>query len=318
LISGFSYPGVVAHVGIIDIETGTVNKITDIKGPNIFPVTSTAYDQQSETFFFTEDNGSYRELMSVNLDSNEKRLPLKDARIGDIAFNRNDKSIWGLRHLNGFVSLVRVPFPYDSWNEIHIWAYGEVPYELDVSADGALVSMSKADVDGTQYLQVFKINDLIAGKAEPLTQFDFGTAVPEGFVFSPEGKYLFGSSFYTGVSNIFRFEWGTGGLEAVSNAETGFFRPIPKKDGSLIVYEYTGQGFIPTVISPEPLEDVSAIVFLGNEIAKKHPVVRDWSVVKSLKELKPPEQITTKTKYRPARELGLNAMYPVIEGYRED
>ncbi|MFP6802402.1 MAG: hypothetical protein VCA12_04585 [Pseudomonadales bacterium] len=318
LISGFRYPGVVAHVGIIDIGTGTINKITDIKGPNIFPVTSTAYDQESETFFFTEDNGSYRELMSVNLDSREKRLLLKDARIGDIAFNRNDKSIWGLRHLNGFVSLVRVPFPYDNWNEIHTWAYGEVPYELDVSADGALVSMSKADVDGTQYLQIFKTNDLIAGKAEPLSQFDFGTAVPEGFVFSPEGKYLFGSSFYTGVSNIFRFEWGTGELEAVSNAETGFFRPIPKKDGSLIVYEYTGQGFIPTVINPEPLEDVSAIVFLGNEIAKKHPVVRDWSVVKSLKESKPPEQTTTKTKYRPARELGLNAMYPVIEGYRDD
>jgi hypothetical protein len=51
LISGFRYPGVVAHVGIIDIGTGTINKITDIKGPNIFPVTSTAYDQESETFF---------------------------------------------------------------------------------------------------------------------------------------------------------------------------------------------------------------------------------------------------------------------------
>ena len=29
-------------------------------------------------------------------------------------------------------------------------------------------------------------------------------------------------------------------LEAVSNAETGFFRPIPRADGSLIVFEYTG------------------------------------------------------------------------------
>jgi hypothetical protein len=28
-------------------------------------------------------------------------------------------------------------------------------------------------------------------------------------------------------------------LEAVSNTDTGFFRPIPREDGSLIVYEYT-------------------------------------------------------------------------------
>ena len=80
----------------------------------------------------------------------------------------------------------------------------------------------------------------MAGKVEPMAQSDFGQAIPEGFVFTRDGRYLYGSSYFTGVSNIFRFEPATGELEAVSNAETGFFRPIPMADGTLIVQEYIG------------------------------------------------------------------------------
>ncbi len=54
-----------------------------------------------------------------------------------------------------------------------------------------------------------------------------GASVPEGFVFSPDGRYLYGSSYYTGVSNIYRYELATEKIEAISNAEIGFFRPLP-------------------------------------------------------------------------------------------
>ena len=49
-----------------------------------------------------------------------------------------------------------------------------------------------------------------------MLQFDFGSFVPEGFVFSPDGRFLYGSSYYTGISNIFRYEIATGDIEAVS------------------------------------------------------------------------------------------------------
>ncbi|HJL60980.1 MAG TPA: hypothetical protein QF517_03415 [Pseudomonadales bacterium] len=317
LIGAFRYPGVVAHIGTIDVDTGELKRITDIKGPRSFTVTSPAYDSANNRLFYTADNKSYRDLMSVNLASGEEELLIRDARIGDIVFNEIDRSLWGLRHLNGYVSLVRIPHPYDDWNELHTWSYGEVPYEMDISPDGGLLSTSKAEIDGTQHLQVYKTEELLAGKIEPVAQFDFGPTVPEGFVFSPDGKYLFGSSFYTGVSNIFRFEWATGELEAVSNAETGFFKPIPRSDGTLIVFEYTGQGFIPAVIDPVVLDDLSAITFLGNEIVKKHPVVKDWSVIKSFRST-PENPVAGESKYRPAKELALHSAYPVLEGYRDD
>ena len=86
------------------------------------------------------------------------------------------------------------------------------------------------------------------------------------------------SSYYTGVSNIFRYELATQKVEAVSNASTGFFRPIPRADGKLMVYEYAGRGFTPVVIDPVPLQDLGAIKFLGAEIAAKHPIVKQWAV----------------------------------------
>jgi len=317
LIGAFQYPGVVAYAGAVSLTDGGIRKLVDIKGPQKFRVASTAFDPATRTLFYTADNyDSWRDLMAVDVDSGHARMLLRDARIGDICFDESDRSLWGLRTLNGYVTLVRIPFPYTDWTQVHTWPYGDVPFELDVSADGSLLSMSIGRIDGTQFLNVFRSEDLEAGKVEPIARFDFGQAIPEGFVFTRDGRYLYGSSYFTGVSNIFRYELATGALEAVSNAETGFFRPIPMADGSLIVQEYTGDGFAPMFIAPEPLEDVSAITFLGAQIAKKHPVVRDWVVgPPSDVDLEP--MITRRGKYRPIHELGYGDGYPIIEGYRD-
>ncbi len=72
--------------------------------------------------------------MAVDLKTGKKRMLIKDARVGDLAFNAADGSVWGLRHLNGYVSLVRIPPPYKEWNQLHTWPYGDVAYEMDISA----------------------------------------------------------------------------------------------------------------------------------------------------------------------------------------
>ncbi len=317
LIGAFQYPGVVAHAGEVSLKDGSIRKLVDMKGPMKFRVASTAFDAGTRTLYYTDDNyDSWRDLMAVDVDSGHSRMLLRDARIGDLAFDESDRSLWGLRTLNGYVTLVRIPSPYTGWNQVHTWPYGEVPFELDVSADGSMLSMSVGQIDGSQSLRVFRRADLEAGKVEPIAQFDFGKAIPEGFVFTPDGRYLYGSSYFTGVSNIFRYELATGELEAVSNSETGFFRPIPMADGTLIVQEYTGDGFAPVIIDPKPLEDVSAITFLGAQIAKKHPVVREW-VVGPPSEVDLEPMITRRGKYRPMRELEYAGGFPIIEGYRD-
>ena len=316
LIGAFRYPGVVGHVGMMSLDDGSVERLHDIKGPMLYRVTSTAFDPQSRTLFYTEDNYDFRDVVAMDIETGKKRMLLKDARIGDLVFDHSDRSLWGLRHLDGYVTLVHIPYPYEEWNQVYTWPYGQILYELDVSHDGQLLSASMGEVTGSQYLRIFRIQDLLNQQAEAMAEFHFGTAVPEGFVFTADDRYLFGSSYYTGVSNIFRYEIETGDIEAVSNAETGFFRPLPLDDGSLLVYEFTGQGFVPAIIDPEPLEDLSAINLLGSEIANKHPVVRDWAVG-SPRKVQLDDLVTNRGKYVPHKEMELSSGYPIIEGYRD-
>ena len=315
LYGGFRYPGVVEHIGALDTRDGSVRRLVDIKGAMLYRVTSLAYDPDSKTAFYTNDDNALRDIMSLDVTSGEEKLLLKDARIGEIVFNRVDRSLLGIRHLNGLATLVRIPYPYAEWNQVHTFAYGVVPYDLDISPDGRLLSASTSETNGDQFLRVWELDKVRAGNLVPLSEHRFGQSVPESFVFSPDGRYLYGSSYYTGVSNIFRYEVATGEIEAVSNAESGFFRPVPLADGKLVVFNYTGDGFVPAVIDPRPVKDVSAIKFLGAEVAAKHPVVTTWQVP-SPSTVEYEGLIIKEGAYVPQRNLELRNAYPVLQGYK--
>jgi hypothetical protein len=316
LYAAVRYPGIVAHIASLSLDDGSAERLEDIKGAMLYSVTSLAFDQKSKTLFYTTDNTNYRDLNALDINTGKSSVLLRDARIGNLAFNPFDKSIWGVRHLNGIATLVRIPHPYKDWNQIQSLPYGELYYDLDISPDGKFLSTSFGEINGDQSLRVLEIAALLEGDVEPVASFDFGTAIPEGFVFSPDGQYLFGSSYYTGVSNIFRYEISTGTLEAVSNAETGFFRPLPREDGSLIVFQYTGQGFVPAIIDPVPLDDVGSTTFLGHRVVEKHPQLKQWQV-SSPANVKLDEVITHEGTYSPRKNLGFESMYPIMEGYKD-
>jgi hypothetical protein len=315
IYAALKYPGVVDHIGALDTRDGSVRRLADIKRALLYTVTSLAHDPGSGTIFYVNDNTAYRDLMALDLKTGEERMLLEDARIGELAFNAADRSLWGVRHANGLAALVRIPYPYTQWTQIHLFEYDQVPYDLDISPDGRRLSASMSEVDGDQYVRVWEIADILAGNAKPISQFRFGQSVPESFVFSRDGRFLYGSSYYTGASNIFRYEVATGALEAVSNAETGFFRPLPLADGRLLVLAYTAEGFVPATIEANVVKDVSAIRFLGAEVAEKHPVVKTWQVP-------PPgnedyeKEVIAKGPYVPLRSVTLDNAFPVLQGYK--
>jgi len=316
LYAAFRYQGAVAHVGAMSMLDGGIRRLDDVKGPMLYRVTSLAHDPDSNTLFYTADNYAFRDLMAIDLETGETEMLLEDARIGELVFNRQDKSIWGVRHLHGLASLVRIPYPYEEYDVVQTFPYGTSLYDMDISSDGRLLSSSFGDVSGQQNLRVFELQSLIDGEAEPVKTFDLGQAIPEGFVFSPDNRFLFGSSYYTGVSNIWRYDLDTEELEIVSNAETGYFRPIPREDGSLIVFHYTGDGFVPATIQPEPLEDVGAVVFLGTKTISKHPELAEWEAG-SPSEIDIEEIMTAEGDYVPIRNLGFESWYPAIAGYKD-
>ncbi len=316
IFAGFNYPGVVAHIGAIHTDTGTVERLVNIKVPTVYTVTSLARDPDAGTLFYTTDNRAYRDLVALDPATQRTTLLQKDARIGDLAFNRADKSLWGIRQLNGLCTLVRIPAPYTDWKQIHTFPYGTVIYDLDVSPDGSRLAASFGEISGEQNVRVLSVDALGRGDVTPIAQFDFGTAVPNNFVFSPDGRYLFGSAYFTGVSNIFRYEIEAKKLEILTNTETGFFRPIPLGGNELIVFRYTGEGFVPARIEATPLQDVAPITFMGERLAEEHPIIKSWNVG-SPAAIPFETMPTRKGVYHLAGGLRRESFYPIVQGYKD-
>ena len=316
IYAGLNYPGAVSNIARIATTTGAIDRLVDIKGPLIYTVTSLLWNPSDRHLYYTTDNGSHRDLMRLDPATGRSRLLQKDLRVGDLAYNARDQSIWGLRHLNGLVTLVRMAPPYTDWERVITWPYGTVMYDLDVSPDGSRISGSFGEITGKQDVRVFDLAALRGGNTTPDLRFDFDTAVPNGFVFSPDGRYLYGSSYYTGVSNIFRYDLAARKVEAVSNTETGFFRPVPLQDGRLLVFRYTGRGFVPAWIEPESLENISAISFLGEQLIAERPQLKAWMLDSPAKV---PFDTMAKTSgtYHLGGGLRRESIYPVVEGYKD-
>jgi len=322
LYAAVRYPGRVPHLVAISPDDGSLKELAEVQGAVSYRVASLAYDPSGQTLFYTTDNQTYRSLMAYDLVSGKSRVLLKAARIGDLVFDPVDRSLWGLRTNNGFVILVRAPFPYTSWQAVYTFPHEEVAFDLDISPDGQLLSTSVAGPDaqrsGTQVMQVrvMRTEALLNGDATPVQRFELGTAVPEGFTFSRDGRYLYGSAYYTGVSNIYRYELASGKLEAMSNAEDGFFRPLEFGDSRLLVFRYSGAGFLPATIPATATEDLSAITFLGEQIATRYPQVQHWSSA-APSSVDYDAAVTGSGEYRPASSLALESIYPIVEGFKD-
>lgn len=316
LVAAFRYPGRIGFVGTLDLASGHLRELQEIKGMMLYRVTSLAFDAAARKAYYTEDNYAFRDLMEVDVDTGEKKMLIRDARIGDLVVNPRDKSIWGIRHQNGYATIVRIPQPYAGFNQVHTFEYGRTPFDLDISPDGSLVSASLGEINGKQTVRVWRMEDLESGAGpQDVASLELAPATPEGFSFTPDGKALVGSAYYTGVSNLFRFDIATQKFDVVSNSSTGLFRPMQQADGSLIAYEYTGAGLTPVRMMPQVREDLGTVEFLGNRLVTAHPELKTWGVGSPAKV--PLDQlITERGKYVPGRRMKLAAAYPVVEGYK--
>lgn len=309
------YPGQVASIAAININSGAIDKICEVKGPALYSTSSLIYDPSDKLIFYTTDNNRWRDLNMVDIKTGKSKRLMKDVRTGDLTFNPVDRSIWGVRHYNGISTLVRIPHPYEEWNQIYSFPYGQDIFDIDISPDGSIITAAFVDIAGRQKLIRMDVAKLMAGEPTYDVLFDFQNSLPESFVSSPDGRYLYGSSYYSGVSNIYRYDFQREDMNILSNCEWGFFRPVPISDDSLIVMRYTGKGFTPVMIANDTLEHVSAIKFLGNEIVKKHPIVKDW-ILGSPTTINIDSLTTFSGKYNSLTHIGLVSAYPIVEGYK--
>ncbi len=320
-----NYPGKVPHLASLDLESGQLERLTDIKGAALFYVSSVDYDEEGDRLFFTTDNDAWRDLNVYELSTGKTKLLQRDFRTGDLAINETDKSIWGIKHLNGYSTIVKVPKEgtdkspeeYSTWDQKYTLPYGQDIFDIDVSPDGTILSAAVSDLVGNQSLLFFDLQSLEENKAEIDTVFNFEVSSPQSFRFTKDGKYMYGCSYYSGVSNVFKVDVETKDILPMSNTLTGLFRPIEVDDERLFALEFRSDGFSPVFIQNEPIESVSSIDFLGNKTIQKYPELKEWELsMDAARDIDLSEKIINEGKYQPGRLIGLNSAYPIMVGYK--
>lgn len=315
IYAAVQYVGHMASLVGLHTDTGKIEHLTDVQGAILYSVTSLAFDAAHRRIFYASDNKNWRDLNVYDLNQHHARRLIKDTRTGDLTYNSLDQSLWGMRHSDGLSSLVRIKPPYTKVETVHTFPYGTDFFDLDLSPDGKDLTGAISNLSGEQKLVDFQIATLLKSEYSFEVLHDFAYNSPENFVHSPDGRYLYGSSFQTGVSNIFRYDFHTKQMEVLSNAETGLFCPLPLPDGQLIALEYTAKGFVPAFVPTVPLNDVSAINYLGQDLFEKTPVLKTWK-------LPPPSTINTEKvitssgSYSPLRATRPLSIYPIVQGYK--
>ncbi len=310
-----NYPGKLAHIARIDVKTGAMEKVAAVPSPSLYYVTSLTYDDSTKTLFASTHNNDWRGLESINAETGRVTKLIPFDRAGGLVFNNKDRAIYGVQSMSGRSTLIRILPPYKKWDDLYTLPFGKDFSDLDISPDGQLLTGTLSDIQGRQKLVLFRIADLLAGNTGFKEIYEFEDNPAANFVFSPDGKFLYGTSYYTGVSNVFRISLETLTPEILTNATSGFFRPIPVSKDSMLIMEYTPAGMIAGMMKINPLADVNAIEYLGQKIFNKYPQVESWI-------LQPPSKINldslkvTEKVYHPMKEMKLANAYPIIQGYK--
>ena len=150
------------------------------KGPALFYVSSLTYDPDRDIIYYTTDNDAWRDLNSFNLRTGKTKMLQEDFRTGDLAFNRKDGSIWGIKHLNGLSTIVKVPktnfngdTEYSTWEQKHTLPYGHDIFDLDISPNGKYLSAAVSDLSGNQSLLLYDLDSLEKAIVSKDTIFNF-------------------------------------------------------------------------------------------------------------------------------------------------
>ena len=191
---------------------GSVRKLADIKGPAIYTVTSLAYDPETDTLFYTTDNNAFRDLVLARPG---------DREVPDAPEGRADRRprlrpgrpvALGHPHLQRHLHARPHPLPLDRVEARPLLALRRGPLRpRRLAGRQAPLRLGRRDRRPADRSASSRRSALREGRRDAAGRAGvrLRRAIPSNFVFSPDGRYLYGSSYYTGVSNIFRYELAT-------------------------------------------------------------------------------------------------------------
>jgi hypothetical protein len=316
IYAAVNHPGDISRIIELDIKSGDIKKIAILDAPMLYNVTFLAYHPGKKIIFFSEGNSKYRSLYQVDIQSGKKERLIKYSRTGNLTVNEVDHSLWGIQHDNGYATLVKIPEPYHEVVPMYTADFGKSLFDLDISNDGKRLIATLTGIAGEQTIIQFNLENLEAGKKSYETIYKLDDNTLTQFRFSPDDQFIVGSSYYTGVSNIWRIRLEDRSFELLSNDESGLFMPVQISEDSLFVLKFRRDGMQPGLIPLNVLPDANSIQFLGNLAYEKNPQVFDYSLPPASR-VNLDSLLLDEAPYDPIKNMAISGSYPDLAGYKE-
>ena len=212
------------------LDGGPVHQLADIKGPAIYTVTSLAYDPASRTLFYTTDNNAYRDLIALDPATGRKHTLIRRTRASAIwpstaPTARSGASATSTASPRSCASRT----PYTEWTAGPLLAVrrGRLrPRRL--ARRHAALGVVRRDQRPPERCVVLSTRVAADGRRESRDELRLRQRDPVELRLLARRRATSTAARTTRASrtsSATRSRRTT--LEAVTNAETGFFRPIP-------------------------------------------------------------------------------------------
>ena len=361
-----NYPGDFAHLEEIDLSSGERRRLTVIDGPMLYQTAYVALDRRRRRLFWTDRNNGIRGIRWMSLDPAKARhdaaadTTAAGAKVtgkGHLAFQRTSNIVYdnardflyGLMSHEGVTHLVRYDAALSRQDVLYTFPFGVSVSDLDVSHDGQMLSMTITRLRGQNSLILFSVDNLENADFSYHTLHTLSDSNLSQFRFSHDDTSLVGTSYYTGVANIWEipvdrrvFSAGdvasqtdsiAAGLTAadapqtadaapqmrlLSNVQSGLFAPYLAPNDSIYAMEFTRNGLLPVVFSHSEIHDCNAVEYLGQKAYAAAPALKGLASLR----VSPPsvsfgEVYDSIKVYHPLRELRFQGAYPDISGFTD-
>ena len=225
----------------------------------------------------------------------------KFQRINNIVYDNTHDCLYGLFSNGGTQSIVRLDRDLENPEVIYAFPFGVSVFDTDISHDGKWLSFTRQGDNGEHTLLLFNTEELAQAIFKPVELITWQDSNLGQFRFSLDDKYLIGSSYYTGVSNLWQINLETREMEMLSNTDIGLFAPLEITPGQLVV------------------KDANAVTLYGQlayennkEAMEQVGLLRD-----SLPRMAFGDVYNNITSYNVFKEMKFAGAYPIISGFTD-
>ena len=315
LIFGYHRRGQLAEIQNFNLDTQKSDYITTLPTPSLVQVSALAYDESYKKLFYTTNNNQlYRDVWEYDLNSKKEKLLFKDSRIGQLTISSAAHELWGIQHLSAKAILIRSKYPYTEYQSLSVFDVGDEFSDLSINRTGNLLASVLHRSNGQQSIIVADVSGLDKGypyKFRTITS----SGSPENPSWSLDGKYLYWNAYTNGVSNIYRYDFATEEIIALTNTIKGFFKPVEISADSLIAMEFTVDGFIPVKFAIRKADKLPAINYFGQKILDKSPELYELNL-KPANEVVDKNLFTKEESYSPISDFSIKTFIPIVSGFQ--